>query len=233
MGTATPPAPWAVWHLGGRVSDPADSLYEPVRTRRLPRWPRQPPIRCPPSSHPSWRRLVPDSNRRPTASTTKLPSSTSRPRSRVPPSRRLGWGSASLRPTPPPSRWRSAKVTDRSWWSSGSQVPTSPTDPGRLTAARGDNRRCAEPEPIAVDVRAALPRSRAGVRIASRRPGGSPDLAAQPLDQRLPRAAWARSMASNRALKLPAPKPVAPSRWMISKNTVGRSQTVSVKICSR
>ncbi len=32
---------------------------------------------------------------------------------------------------------------------------------------------------------------------------------------------WARSMASNRALKLPAPKPLAPARWMISKKTVG------------
>src|SRR2546425_625597 len=36
---------------------------------------------------------------------------------------------------------------------------------------------------------------------------------------RLPRRACSRSIASNRALKLPSPKPRAPSRWMISKNT--------------
>jgi hypothetical protein len=40
-------------------------------------------------------------------------------------------------------------------------------------------------------------------------------------------------MDSKRALKLPSPKPLAPSRWMISKKTVGRSVRVSVKIWSR
>ena len=38
---------------------------------------------------------------------------------------------------------------------------------------------------------------------------------------RLPLASWSRSMASNSALKFPAPKPSFPARWMISKNTVG------------
>jgi hypothetical protein len=49
----------------------------------------------------------------------------------------------------------------------------------------------------------------------------------------LPRSACSRSIASNRALKLPSPKPRAPWRSMISKNSVGRSPTGFVKICSR
>ena len=49
---------------------------------------------------------------------------------------------------------------------------------------------------------------------------------------RLPRAACSRSMASNSALKLPFPKLRLPFRWMISKNSVGRSSTGLVKICS-
>ena len=40
---------------------------------------------------------------------------------------------------------------------------------------------------------------------------------------RLPRNACSRSMASKSALKFPLPKDLAPRRWMISKNTVGRS----------
>src|SRR5438445_8613229 len=51
--------------------------------------------------------------------------------------------------------------------------------------------------------------------------------------QRLPRAACSRSMASKSALKLPLPKPFAPLRWITSKNSVGRSATGRVKICSR
>ena len=50
---------------------------------------------------------------------------------------------------------------------------------------------------------------------------------------RFPRRACSRSIASNSALKLPAPNPLAPSRWMTSKNTVGRSVTVSVNTWSR
>ncbi|MDQ0713700.1 hypothetical protein QFZ55_003152 [Streptomyces luteogriseus] len=50
---------------------------------------------------------------------------------------------------------------------------------------------------------------------------------------RLPRRACSRSIASNRALKLPLPKPIEPWRSMISKKTVGRSWTGLVKICSR
>ncbi len=51
--------------------------------------------------------------------------------------------------------------------------------------------------------------------------------------QRFPRLSCSRSMASNRALKLPSPKPRAPWRSMISKKTVGRSPIGLVKICSR
>src|SRR6266702_3798375 len=51
--------------------------------------------------------------------------------------------------------------------------------------------------------------------------------------QRLPRRACSRSMASNRALKLPLPNPCEPCRSISSKNTVGRSCTGLVKICSR
>ena len=48
-----------------------------------------------------------------------------------------------------------------------------------------------------------------------------------------PRRACSRSMASNSALKLPLPKPSEPCRSISSKNTVGRSCTGLVKICSR
>ena len=50
---------------------------------------------------------------------------------------------------------------------------------------------------------------------------------------RLPRLACSRSIASNSALKLPLPKPCDPCRSISSKNTVGRSCTGWVKICSR
>ncbi|SIQ21394.1 hypothetical protein SAMN05444858_101522 [Micromonospora avicenniae] len=50
---------------------------------------------------------------------------------------------------------------------------------------------------------------------------------------RLPRASCSRSMASNRALKLPFPKPSEPCRSISSKKTVGRSCTGLVKIWSR
>jgi hypothetical protein len=50
---------------------------------------------------------------------------------------------------------------------------------------------------------------------------------------RLPRRSCSRSMASNRALKLPLPKPRDPCRSISSKNTVGRSPIGLVKICSR
>ena len=49
----------------------------------------------------------------------------------------------------------------------------------------------------------------------------------------VPRLSCSRSMASNRALKLPLPKLLAPLRWMISKNIVGRSTTGLVKSCSK
>ena len=49
---------------------------------------------------------------------------------------------------------------------------------------------------------------------------------------RFPRAACSRSIASNRALKLPLPKLRLPLRWITSKNSVGRSSTGLVKICS-
>src|SRR6185312_7957913 len=50
---------------------------------------------------------------------------------------------------------------------------------------------------------------------------------------KFPRTACSRSMASNRARKLPLPKPRLPWRSMISKNSVGRSSTGLEKICSR
>ena len=53
------------------------------------------------------------------------------------------------------------------------------------------------------------------------------------LDYRLPRLACSRSIASNSALKLPLPNPSEPCRSISSKNTVGRSCTGWVKICSR
>ncbi len=51
--------------------------------------------------------------------------------------------------------------------------------------------------------------------------------------QRFPLSSCSRSIASKRALKFPSPKPRAPCRSMISKNTVGRSPIGLVKICSR
>ena len=45
---------------------------------------------------------------------------------------------------------------------------------------------------------------------------------------RFPRRACSSSMASNSALKFPSPNPRAPSRWMTSTKTVGRSASVSV-----
>ena len=50
---------------------------------------------------------------------------------------------------------------------------------------------------------------------------------------RLPRRACSRSIASNSALKFPLPNPWDPCRSISSKNTVGRSCTGWVKICSR
>jgi hypothetical protein len=49
----------------------------------------------------------------------------------------------------------------------------------------------------------------------------------------LPRFSCSLSIASNRALKLPFPKPIEPWRSMISKKTVGRSWTGLVKIWRR
>ena len=63
--------------------------------------------------------------------------------------------------------------------------------------------------------------------------GDVADAAVRRHDYRFPRLAWSRSIASKSALKLPSPKPFAPSRSMISKKTAGRSVMVSVKICSR
>ena len=50
---------------------------------------------------------------------------------------------------------------------------------------------------------------------------------------KFPRSACSRSIASNRLLKLPAPKPSNSSRWMISMKTVGRSISGLVNSCSR
>ena len=50
---------------------------------------------------------------------------------------------------------------------------------------------------------------------------------------RFPRLACSRSIASKSALKLPLPNPWDPCRSISSKNTVGRSWTGWVKICSR
>ena len=50
---------------------------------------------------------------------------------------------------------------------------------------------------------------------------------------RFPRRACSRSIASNSALKFPLPNPSEPCRSISSKNTVGRSCTGWVKICSR
>ena len=50
---------------------------------------------------------------------------------------------------------------------------------------------------------------------------------------KLPRSACSLSIASNKALKFPLPKLLAPFRWMISKNNVGRSCTGLVNIWSK
>jgi len=62
---------------------------------------------------------------------------------------------------------------------------------------------------------------------------GAPVFASAQSVQRLPRRACSRSIASNRALKLPLPKPIEPCRSISSKKTVGRSCTGLVKIWSR
>src|SRR5262249_46320281 len=53
-----------------------------------------------------------------------------------------------------------------------------------------------------------------------------------PVSHSVPRRACSRSMPSNGALKLPLPKLREPRRWITSKNSVGRSATGLVKICS-
>ena len=50
---------------------------------------------------------------------------------------------------------------------------------------------------------------------------------------RFPLSACSRSIASNKLLKLPAPKPSNSLRWMISMKTVGRSIRGLVKSWSR
>ncbi len=50
---------------------------------------------------------------------------------------------------------------------------------------------------------------------------------------KVPRFACSRSMLSNKALKLPAPNPLAPIRCIISKNRVGRSSNGFVNICNK
>ena len=50
---------------------------------------------------------------------------------------------------------------------------------------------------------------------------------------KLPLAACSRSIASNKALKFPLPKLLAPLRWIISKNKVGRSWIGFEKSCNR
>lgn len=50
---------------------------------------------------------------------------------------------------------------------------------------------------------------------------------------KLPLKACSPSMASNKALKFPLPKLLAPFRCMISKNKVGLSSSGLVKICKR
>ena len=64
-------------------------------------------------------------------------------------------------------------------------------------------------------------------------PGRLPAVYRGPPRYRLPRRSCSRSIASKSAWKLPLPKPSEPCRSMNSKNTVGRSPTGLVKICSR
>ena len=64
-------------------------------------------------------------------------------------------------------------------------------------------------------------------------PGECAERTAPRAAQRLPRRACSLSIDSKSALKLPSPKVVAPWRSMTSKNTVGRSWAVFVKIWSR
>ena len=72
------------------------------------------------------------------------------------------------------------------------------------------------------DRRAARRRLHAGLRLSTQAPS-----------YRFPRLACSRSIASNSALKFPLPNPCDPCRSISSKNTVGRSWTGWVKICSR
>ena len=72
-----------------------------------------------------------------------------------------------------------------------------------------------------------------GGQGAEHRPQANCHAASTSRDQRLPRRSCSRSIASNSALKLPLPKPSEPCRSISSKNTVGRSPTGLVKICSR
>jgi len=51
--------------------------------------------------------------------------------------------------------------------------------------------------------------------------------------QRFPLSCWSISIASNKDLKFPAPKPEKLFLWMTSKKTVGLSCMFLVKICKR
>ncbi len=52
-------------------------------------------------------------------------------------------------------------------------------------------------------------------------------------DHKFPLASCSLSRASNKALKFPLPKLLAPLRWMISKNSVGLSSSGLLNICKR
>ena len=73
------------------------------------------------------------------------------------------------------------------------------------------------------------------LRVALVRHLAAPDVVAHDAaaSTRLPRRACSRSIASKSDWKFPWPKPLDPRRSITSKNTVGRSWTGSVKICSR
>ena len=52
-------------------------------------------------------------------------------------------------------------------------------------------------------------------------------------DYNVPLRSCSLSIDWNKALKFPAPKPLAPILWITSKKNVGRSSTGLVKICNK
>ena len=74
--------------------------------------------------------------------------------------------------------------------------------------------------------------SDSALRSHSAADGPSPVQSSDPA-YKFPRIACSRSMLTNKALKFPIPNPRLPCRSITSKNSVGRSCTGWVKICSR